>query len=80
MSAKETPQAREARLLAEAEAELETEKLHLFQESLATKSESNEAGPGRMARALFRLGFQSKLSGVDSVTLDNSSKPESSQD
>ena len=74
MTSNESPAEREARLLAEAEAELLEEQKHLQQEALGQKSSSSEAAPGRFARALYRLGFQSKMPLVDPIVNEQSSR------
>ena len=72
----ETPAEREARLLAIARDEVLVEARHNFQEAITANPVASESVPGLFARALFRLGFQSKLSGFDGVTVEKMSNQE----
>ena len=74
MTSNESPVEREARLLAEAEAELLEDQKHLQQEALGQKNSNSNAAPGLFARALYRLGFQSKMPLVDPIANEQSSR------
>ena len=74
MDLTETPDEREARLLAEAELEVAASTKNSFQEALGKKPDSDRAAaPGLLGRALYRLGIQSKFWGSDGVTNEKSS-------
>ena len=64
---------RERRLLQEAQAEIAEEAKHLFQESLVAKVDSASSAPGLFARALVRLGFQSKFATADPIAVEKAS-------
>jgi hypothetical protein len=63
---------RQERLLLLAKVEKESEDLHEFLEALSQKPEVSESIPGVFARALHRLGWQSKLALMDPVSTEQS--------
>lgn len=64
---RETPEEREQRLIAEAEAEFSAEQVSLFQESIQAKPNTqDDAGKPALTRFLFRMGSTLRFSEASS--------------
>ena len=66
---RETPEERERRLIAEAEAEFSAEQVSLFQESIQAKADvQDDAGKPAFSRFLFRMGSVMRFSDSSSIS------------